>query len=62
MRFPPEPPSHPILPSRLSSSTRLSPLCYTGAPHWPSVLYMVMYIYQSDLLSKRLFDTMKIVD
>ena len=38
------PSSHP---SRLSQSTELSSVCYMGAPHWLSILYMVVYTCQS---------------
>ena len=39
------PPSTPSHPSRLSQSTGLRSLCYTGSSHLLSILHMVMYIF-----------------
>lgn len=41
----------PSQPSRSSQSTRLSPWCSTAVSHELSVLYMVLYVYQSYSLS-----------
>ena len=41
----------PLHPTRLSQSAELSSLCYTTASHWPSVLHMVIYIFQCYSLS-----------